>query len=59
MDYLLLQIIILLETTNLTQDEIARKFNINRCNVTDINNCKTYSKLHNYKNNIRKETSND
>lgn len=48
-----------LENTHLTFGEIANMYSTTISSVTDINTCHTYKYLHNYKYNIRKETSND
>ena len=54
-----LQIIDLLEHTTLSQEKIANQFNISRTMVGHINQCKSWTQLHNYKNNIRQEAKND
>lgn len=51
-----LEIIKLLEYTTLTHREISEMFGCSIGVVTDINNCHTYSKYHNYISNIRKES---
>ena len=51
----ILNIISLLENTNLTHQEIAEQYNIHKSTVASINQCKTHTELHHYKNNIRKE----
>ena len=50
-----LQIINLLETTTLSQNDIAKQFKVCRATVGNINCCKNWTYLHNYKNNIRQE----
>lgn len=49
------QIIILLEEHRLTNNEIAKIFNVHRNSIDNINRCKTWNYLHNYKENIRQE----
>lgn len=49
------QIIILLEEHKLTNGEIAKLFNVHRNSIDNINRCKTWNYLHNYKQNIRQE----
>lgn len=53
------KIIKCLESTSMTFKEIASLYDTTISSVTDINMCHTYKSLHNYKYNIRKETSND
>lgn len=52
------EIINLLANTKLTQQQIAKKFNISDGTVYAINNCHSYNHLHSYTNNIRKESQN-
>lgn len=51
----ILKAIDLLENTNLFYKEIARQTNLSINTIYNINTCKTHTKYHNYKNNIRKE----
>lgn len=44
-----------LENTNFSYTEIGRKVGLDRHRISDIDNCKKYTEIHNYKNNIRKE----
>jgi len=48
-------IINLLINTNLSQQEIANRNNCSKDIVTSINNCRTWSHLHNFNKNIRQE----
>ena len=49
-------IILLLETTDISQAQIARNYNYSEYIVNDINRCKTWTFLHSYQKNIRKES---
>lgn len=49
-------IITLLETTKISQAKIAQQINCSLYIVQDINRCRTWVHLHNYKNNIRQES---
>lgn len=49
------EIINLLETTKLSQTKIAEQINCSSYIVHDINRCKTWTYLHNYEKNIRRE----
>ena len=51
-----LEVVKLLESTSLTHEEIGQKFNVPSLAITRINCCETWTKLHNYKKNIRKES---
>ena len=51
-----LEIIKLLETTTLTHEQIGKQFNVSPSIITNINCCNNWTKLHNYKKNIRKES---
>lgn len=51
-----LEVIKLLENTALTHEEIGQKFNVLPIIITNINCCNTWTKLHSYKKNIRKES---
>lgn len=48
-------IILLLETTDIPQAQIAKKYNYSEYIINDINRCRTWTYLHNYHKNIRKE----
>ena len=50
------EVVYLLENTALTQKEIAQQLNIPTSTVTHINCCDTWTTIHNYKQNIRKES---
>lgn len=52
-----LEIINLLSTTSLTQEEIAKRFNVSSGTIYGINSCQVYTEYHNYKNNIRQESN--
>lgn len=49
------QIIILLEEHKLNNGQIAELFNVHRNTIDNINRCKTWAHIHNYKENIRNE----
>lgn len=49
------EIINLLETTKLSQPKIAEQINCSLYIVHDINRCRTWTYLHNYKKNVRNE----
>lgn len=49
------EIIGLLEKTNESYEQIGNKYNVHRNTIDLINRCKTWTYLHNYKNNIRQE----
>ena len=51
-----LEVIKLLESTSLTHQEIGDKFNVSSLIITNINCCNTWTQLHTYKENIRKES---
>ena len=55
-DEICLQVIKLLETTDLSYRLISNQLNIPIGLVADINQCHTHKKLHNYKYNIRQES---
>ena len=46
----------MLKETQLSNKEIAKKFNLHINTIDAINCCRTWTYLHNYKNNIRKES---
>lgn len=46
------------EPLNITLNEIANKLNISSSIIYNINNCTHWTSLHNYRNNIRKESHN-
>lgn len=50
-----LKIIELLKNSKLSEKEIAHKFNVHRNAIDSINRCQSWSFLHNFNNNIRKE----
>ena len=52
------QIIILLEQGELNNSEIAKKFNVHHNTIDYINRCKTWTHLHDYKENIRQTNLN-
>lgn len=47
------QIVILLEEHKLNNGQIAQLFRVHRNTIDDINRCKTWCHVHDYKNNIR------
>lgn len=49
------EIIEKLEKTKISIQKIAKEYKIHYNTVSNINNCKTWAWIHNYKNNIRKE----
>lgn len=52
---IILAIIKDLETTSDTQKNIAKRYNVSESLVEKINRCQTYTELHSYENNIRRE----
>lgn len=52
----ILSVISLLETTDKTYVEISKETEVSLNTITDINNCHTHTKFHNYKSNIRGES---
>lgn len=53
------EIVKLLEEGKLTNIEIAKKFNVKKTVINAINSCQNWSWIHNYKNNIRRESNID
>jgi group I intron endonuclease len=53
------EIIELLEKTDYSQTEIAKKYGVHSNTINFINRCITWKYLHNYKNNIRTEYKNE
>lgn len=53
------EIIKLLEKGELTNIEIAKKFNVKETVINAINTCQNWRWIHNYKNNIRRESNID
>lgn len=50
------EIIDKLAYTTVSMEQLAKEYNVHRNTISDINRCHTWAWLHNYKNNIRKET---
>lgn len=51
------EIIFLLEENKIAINEIANKFSVSESTISAINTCQNWNWLHNYKNNIRKESN--
>ena len=50
------EIINKLANTKISMEEISKEYKVHRNTISDINRCKTWNWLHDYKNNIRKES---
>lgn len=50
------EIIEKLKTTTISIQQLAKEYKVHYNTISDINRCKTWSWLHDYKNNIRKES---
>lgn len=50
------EIIEKLKSTSISIQQLAKDYNVHYNTISDINRCKTWAWLHNYKDNIRKET---
>lgn len=51
-----LEIIDKLAHTKISMEDLSKVYHVHRNTISDINRCKTWSWLHNYKNNIRTES---
>ena len=50
------EIINKLANTKISMEEMSKEYRVHRNAISDINRCKTWNWLHNYQNNIRKES---